>query len=97
METLSSAESAIFCFLSVAIVSTSSSEVIGKLVGRSFFFFVGGRAGRTFDKGFFLLESFSTTDGWADLLLCFTGDVSLHEVLSLVSLLEEDLPVGVVG
>ena len=97
METLSSAASAIFCFFSVAIVSMSSSEVIGKLEGRSFFFFVGGRAGRTFDRGFFLLESFSTTDGWADLLLCFTGDVSLHEVLSLVSLLEEDFPVGVVG
>ena len=33
----------------------------------------------------------------ADLLLCFMGDVSLHEVLSLGSFLEEDFPVGVDG
>ena len=83
---------AIFCFFSVAIVSTSSSEVIGKLVGRSFFFFVGGRAGRAFDKGFFLFESSFTIDGSADLVLCFKGVVSWFDVLSLDSLFEEAFP-----
>ena len=61
-------------------------------MGRSFFFFVGGRAGRAFDKGFFLLKSSFTTDGSADLVLCFMGVVSLLDVLSLGLLLEEDSP-----
>ena len=86
---------AIFCFFSVAIVSTSLSEVIGELVGRSFFFLVGGRVGRAFDKGFFLFESSFTISGSADLVLCFKGVVSKSDVLRLDSLLEEVFPGGV--
>ena len=86
---------AIFCFFSVAIVSMSSSEVIGELVGRSFFFFVGGRVGRAFDKGFFLLESSFTISGSADLELCFKGVVFKSDVLRLDSFLEEVFPGGV--
>ena len=83
---------AIFCFFSVAIVSTSSSEVIGRLVGRSFFLFVGGGAGRAFDKDFFLFESSFTIDGSADLVLCFKGAFDWLDVFCLDSFFEEVFP-----